>query len=147
MIVFMSIINSFYNCCYAFFPVPSGVPQAVLAVATGSSSIFVQWDRVGCIERNSEITGYTIRYAPSGGVSSDITTLGTTRSDRTFTITGLSASTNYTVMVAADTRDMTTGSFSTAIPVKTLGKDTYLQGTLISFHFNTVKNDVDYRFV
>jgi len=120
----MSIINSFYNCCYAFFPVPSGVPQAVLAVAVGSSSIFVQWDRVSCIQRNSEITGYTIRYNSSGGVPSDITILGTTRSDRTFTITGLSVFTTYTVMVAADTRDMTTGPFSTPIPVEILGKYT-----------------------
>ena len=121
----MSIVNSFYSCCHAFFPVPSGVPQAVLAVAIGSSSVFVQWDRVSCIKRNSEITGYTIRYAQSGGVSSDITISGTTRGDRTFTITGLIV-VNYIVMVAADTRDMTTGPFSTAIPVEILGEYAYV---------------------
>jgi len=126
-------------CFLSYFVVPSGVPQAVIAKATGSSSIFVQWDRVGCIERNSEIMGYTIRYAQSGGSSSDITILGTTRSDRIFTITGLRVSTYYTVMVAADTRDMTKGPFSSAIPVEILGKYTYLHGTLISSHFNAVK--------
>ena len=139
----MSVIDSFYNCCHAFFPVPSGVPQAVLAVAIDNDAIFVQWDRIDCIERNSEITGYTICYAPSGGVSSDITILGTTRSDRTFTITGLDVFTTYTVMVAVDSREMTRGPFSIAIHVKILGKYTYLHGTLISSHFNTVKNDTD----
>ena len=106
------------------------MPQAVLAVAIDNVAIFVQWDRVSCIERNSEITGYTVRYAPSGGSSSDITILGTTRSDRTFTIHGLSVFTTYTVMVAADTRDMTKGPFRTAIPVEILGKYTYLLGLL-----------------
>ena len=134
----MSVIDSFFNCCHVFFPVPSGVPQAVLAVATGNTAIFVQWDRVSCIERNSEITGYTVRYAPSGGGSSNMTILGTTRSDRNFTITGLSVFTTYTVMVAADTRDMTKGPFGTAIPVEILGKYVYLHGTLICSHFNTL---------
>jgi len=110
------------SCFLPYYVVPSGVPQAVLAMAIGSSSIFVQWDRIGCIERNSEITGYTIRYAPSGGVPSDMTILGTTRSNRTFTITELNVSTDYTVMVAADTRDVTTEPFSNPISVKTLGK-------------------------
>ena len=131
---FMSVTDSFFH---AFIPVPSGVPQAVLAVAIDNVAIFVQWDRVSCIERNSEITGYTVRYAPSGGDSSDIPILGTTR--RNFTIRGLNVFTTYTVMVAADTRDMTKGPFSTAIPVEILGKYTYLHGTLISSHFNAVK--------
>ena len=111
-------------CFLSYFVVPSGVPQAVIAMATGSSSIFVQWDRVGCIERNSEIMGYTIRYARSGGSSSDITIFGTTRSDRIFTITGLRVSTYYTVMVAANNSGVTTGPFSDPIHVKTLGKNT-----------------------
>ena len=138
----MSVIDSFYNCCHAFFPVPSGVPQAVLTVAIGSSSIFVQWDRVSCIERNGEISGYTIRYNSSGGVSSNIITSGTTRSDRNFTITGLNVA-NYTVMVAADTRDMTRGPFSTAIPVEILGKYTYVYVPAWDSYLNTVKNDTD----
>ena len=113
------------SCFLSYFVVPSGVPQAVIAKATGSTSIFVQWDRVGCIERNSEIMGYTIRYAQSGGSSSDITILGTTRSDRIFTITGLRVSTYYTVMVAANHSGVITGPFSVPIPVKTLGKYTW----------------------
>ena len=105
--------------------VPSGAPQAVLAVATGSNSIFVQWDRVSCINRNSEITGYTIRYAPSGDAPSDIPIMGTTRSDRTYTITALRVATSYTIMVAANPSGVTTGPFSDPIDVETLtfGKD------------------------
>ena len=120
------VIISLLKRCRAFFPfvVPSGVPQTVLAMATGSSSIFVQWDRIGCIERNSKITGYTIRYARSGGVSSDVTISGTTRSDRMFTMNGLRVSTHYTIMVAANNSGVTTGPFSDPVPVKTLGKNT-----------------------
>ena len=124
--IFLVVIISLLKCCCAFFPfvVPSGVPQTVLAMATGSSSIFVQWDRIGCIERNSKITGYTIRYARSGGVSSDVTISGTTRSDRMFTMNGLRVSTHYTIMVAANNSGVTTGPFSDPVPVKTLGKNT-----------------------
>ena len=100
--------------------VPSGVPEAVLAVATGSTSISVQWDRVSCIDRNSEITGYTLRYAPSGDV---MHIMGTTRSDRAYTISGLNEATIYTIMVAADTNGVTTGPFSDPVNVETSGKD------------------------
>ena len=114
---------SFPTVILSLLLVPSGVPQAVLAVATGSTSIFVQWDHVSCIDRNSEITGYTLRYAPSGGAPSDIPILGTTRSDRTYTITALSVATSYTIMVAANPSGMTTGPFSDSINVETYGED------------------------
>ena len=109
--------------------VPSGVPQAVLAVATGSTSIFVRWDRVSCIDRNSEITGYTISYTPSGG---DMHTMGTTRSDKAYTITGLNEAIIYTIMVAADTNGVTTGPFSDPVNVETFGKDSL--NLLIGIH-------------
>ena len=114
---------SFPTVILSLLLVPSGVPQAVLAVVTGSTSIFVQWDRVSCIDRSSEITGYTIRYAPSGGAPSDIPILGTTRSDRIYTITALSVATSYTIMVAANPSGMTTGPFSDSINVETYGED------------------------
>ena len=111
---------SFPTVILSFLLVPSGAPQAVLAVATGSTSIFVQWDRVSCIHRNSEITGYTISYTRSGG---NMHIMGTTRSDRAYTITGLNETTIYTIMVAADTNGVTTGLFSDPIDVATFGKD------------------------
>ena len=114
---------SFPTVILSLLLVPSGAPQAVLAVATGSTSIFVQWDRVSCIDCNSEITGYTIRYALSGGAPSDIPIMGTTRSDRTYTITGLGVAANYTISVAANSSGVTTGPFSDPIDVETFGKD------------------------
>ena len=112
---------SFPTVILSLLLVPSGVPQAVLAVATGSTSISVQWDRVSCINRNSEITGYTLRYAPSGAPS-DIPIFGTTRSDRTYTITGLSVAANYNISVAANSSGVTTGPFSVPINVETYGE-------------------------
>ena len=68
-----------------------------------SSSITVQWGRVSCIDRNSEITGYTVRY----GQTDSTTTLGmesvsgTSVSDRVFPASGLIPHTSYTFEVAA----------------------------------------------
>ena len=80
-----------------------------------SSSITVQWDRVRCIDRNSEITGYTVRYQ-TGGATVMQSASGT--SDRMFTASGLLPRTNYTFEVAA-VSDEGTGNFSTATTVET----------------------------
>ena len=67
---------------------PSGPPQSVMMSSVTSSSITVQWGRVSCIDRNSEITGYTVRY----GQTDSTTTLGmesvsgTSVSDRVFRV-------------------------------------------------------------
>ena len=84
-----------------------------------SSSITVQWGRVSCIDRNSEITGYTVRYGQTGSTTTVMESVsGTSDSDRMFTASGLIPRTNYTFAVAAVSSEGT-GPFSTGVFVET----------------------------
>ena len=83
------------------------------------SSITVQWGRVSCIDRNSEITGYTVRYGQTGSTTTVMESVsGTSDSDRMFTASGLIPRTNYTFEVAAVSSEGT-GPFSTGTTVET----------------------------
>ena len=84
-----------------------------------SSSITVQWGRVSCIDRNSEITGYTVRYGQTGSTTNDMSVSGTSDSDRMFTASGLIPRTSYTFEVAAVSSEGI-GPFSTGTTVETL---------------------------
>ena len=64
-----------------------------------ANSITLQWGEVACLERNGDITGYTVTAANSDGVVK-----GTARVNvdaRQATISELTPSTQYTVSVAA----------------------------------------------
>ena len=75
---------------------PSGPPQSLTVTSTTPFSITIQWGEVECLEQNSEITGYSVRYETRG-----MTANVTGASNRTFTATGLTPRTNYTFEVAA----------------------------------------------
>ena len=93
----------------------------VMATATGRATILVQWERVDCIDRNSDITGYMVSYGqPGNGDSETRTVMGT--ADRTYTVMGLNASTEYFVMVAAMNSDGATGPFSNPVFQQTPSK-------------------------
>ena len=93
----------------------------VTATATGRTTISVRWDRVDCLQRNSDITGYVVSYGRHGnGDNETVTVMGTT--DRTYTVMGLNASTEYFAMVAAMNSDGVTGPFSNPVYEETLGK-------------------------
>ena len=67
-----------------------------------SRSITVQWDRVSCIDRNSEITGYTVRYRKTSNSAFTTRTLsGTSSVNRRLTANGLEPCTRYRFEVAA----------------------------------------------
>ncbi len=87
-------------------------------MATDETSITVQWDAVPCIDRNSEITDYVLRY---GEASSDqreeAQIAGSGDEGGMSTITGLSPLTTYYVEVAAIS-DSGTGPFA-SITVRT----------------------------
>ena len=100
---------------------PSGPPQSVMMSSVTSSSITVQWGRVSCIDRNSEITGYTVRYGQTGSTTTVMESVsGTSDSDRMFTASGLIPRTNYTFEVAAVSSEGS-GPFSTGTAVETSG--------------------------
>ena len=84
-------------------------------MATNPDSIIIRWGRVPCINRNSNITGYMVRYSTGGGSTVDASVSGTDQSDRTYTATLLAPNASYSIQVAAVTSTGAIGPFSTTI--------------------------------
>ena len=83
------------------------------ATATTSTTITIQWGAVPCMDQNSEITGYKVRYGPVG--SSQRATDAVTGSASTggmYTLTGLIPFTNYSIEVAAVNSNGDIGPFT-----------------------------------
>ena len=87
------------------------------ASVTGPTIVFVSWERVDCIDRNSEISRYTVRYGPVGGTAVNASVSGTNH--LAYTAVGLTPSTNYSIEVAAVNSDGGVGPFSSPIFVRT----------------------------
>ena len=87
------------------FTAPNGPPQSLTVNSTTLFSITIQWSEVECLEQNSAITGYSVRYGMT------VTVNVTGASNRMFTATGLTPYTNYTFEVAA-VSDSGTGPFA-----------------------------------
>ena len=98
--------------------VPTAAPQTVTASATGPTIVFVTWRHVDCIDRNSEISRYTVRYGPVGGTAVNASVSGTNH--LAYTAVSLTPSTNYSIEVAAVNSDGGVGPFSPPIFVTTL---------------------------
>ena len=81
-------------------PAPSAAPTSVRESGVTSSSIIVQWGAVNCIDRNGNITGYSVRYGVQGSGSTltrDVSGGSVTEA----TISSLMPSTTYSIQVAA----------------------------------------------
>ena len=99
---------------------PSGGPQSLRGVETTSMNVTIVWDAVNCIERNSDITGYVVRYTPPSTSGNDsVMVAGTGGAGGMVTIDGLDPSTQYSIQVAAVNSDGNIGVFSTALSVQT----------------------------
>ena len=63
-----------------------------------SRSVAITWSAIECIERNGEITDYTVIFQEQGGaeIPGEVNVM-----DRTFTASGLTPHANYTFKVAA----------------------------------------------
>ena len=84
------------------------------------NTVTIIWNSVPCLDRNSLITRYSVRYGrASSGVRETAVVSGSATTGGTYTITGLTQFTNYSIGVAA-VSDSGTGPFTTAIFVKTL---------------------------
>ena len=94
---------------------PGDPPTNVTAMATHPVSILIRWGRVPCINRNSIIMGYTVRYSTGGGSTVNVSVSGTGYSERTYTATLLEPFTSYFIQVAAVTNTGVTGPFSTIV--------------------------------
>ena len=104
----------------SFPPAPSAPPTSVNTSDVTSSSITVQWWPVDCIDRNGDITGYSVQYGVQGsGSTQTMSVAGSTMIDAN--ITGLMPSTTYSIEVAA-VNTINTGEYSTSLTVITEGK-------------------------
>ena len=72
-------------------------PPRDMTPSTTSRSVSVSWSTIECIERNGEITNYTVVFQEQGGavIPGEVNVM-----DRTFTASGLTPHTNYTFRVA-----------------------------------------------
>ena len=96
---------------------PTGPPDQITLVTVTPNSATVQWGEVTCLQRNGEITGYTVTATNSDGM--DEGTASVDVDARQATISGLTPSTQYTVSVAA-VNSAGPGP-STTLSVETLG--------------------------
>ena len=96
---------------------PTGAPDGVSEVSVTANSITVQWGEVPCMDRNGEITGYRVNATLSGMVVA--TENVNDGSAREGTVSGLTPSTDYLVLVTA-VNSVGTGPFS-GITITTAG--------------------------
>ena len=83
-----------------FPPAPSAPPTSVNTSDITSSTIVLQWGPVDCIDRNGDITGYSVQYGVVGnGNPQSMSVSGGATTG--FNITGLSPASKYSVEVAA----------------------------------------------
>ena len=99
---------------------PSGPPRDLTAMDSDSNSIDLRWKEINCIDRNTEITGYIVRYGPVSNRNdrSEVTAAGGESGVFTLTLTGLSSFTSYSIQVAGNS-DLGPGPFSDAITAMT----------------------------
>ena len=80
------------------------MPSSITNLDTTDTSITVQWGAVPCIDRNGDITSYSVRYGVEENSENSITVLVTgTALGGTYQITGLEPVTVYDIGVAAVT--------------------------------------------
>ena len=103
---------------HVLFSAAPSVPPSSISTTSTPTTITVQWGELECIDRNGEITGYSVRY--SGGGSTDTVSVSGGGARQT-TISGLTPSTDYTIEVAAVNNEGT-GPYSTGMVVRTPGE-------------------------
>ena len=84
------------------YTAPTGAPQAFATTLEFSTNITVQWQRVNCSERNSNITHYLLQYSPEGSdIIKEEEILGTDDINRMYTANRLKPLSEYTFTIAA----------------------------------------------
>ena len=93
--------------------VPTAPPRSVNSPSITSRSVSVSWIKIRCIERNGQITKYTVEFQEVGGAPIPGVVV-----NNNFTASGLSPYTNYTFRVAG-VNDNGTGPFSDVTSILT----------------------------
>ena len=86
-------------CVISLSPVPSAPPGGITAVNVVPTSFSVEWENVPCIQRNGEITGYSVQYGVPGNGGME-TPIIVGPDALVANLTGLISDTNYLVQVA-----------------------------------------------
>ena len=86
-----------------------------------SFNITVKWDPVSCIQRNGDITQYSVRYKVKGSYHIQNMRVKSSAVTTEVTITGLHSATTYSIEVAA-VNSAGTGVYSAAIVATTKRK-------------------------
>ena len=99
-----------------YFAAPTEPPQSFVAALEFSTNITVEWQRVRCSERRSEITHYFLQYMLEGcdGVT-EMRVSGTSDKSRKYTATRLQPLSRYTFTIAAVNSDEQMGPNATII--------------------------------
>ena len=115
------------------YTAPSGLPQSLSNISVSISSVTIQWSRVECLKRNSEITGYAVRYRRPISTAKEVNISGVMDSDRMFTIIGLNPRTSYMIEVMAVNRENHFGPPTNIDVVTTIpqGKECYDSSRLL----------------
>ena len=91
--------------CMCITSGPGIAPGNVMFTTSTSTSITVMWDRLSCVDRNGEITGYRIQYGTTTPLDQTEMITGTSATDRTITASGLVPLTTYMFRIAAVNSD------------------------------------------
>ena len=112
-------MNNQQSDIFFVFPAPSAPPTSVSPTRITTFSITLQWGPVDCIQRNGEITGYSVQYAVLENGSTETVNVSGDATNET-TIPRLEAATSYFIKVAA-VNSAGTGVYSDGIFVVTEG--------------------------
>ena len=109
------LIHTASACRMSLILVAPTRPPRDVTPSTTSRSVSVSWSTIECIERNGEITNYTVVFLEQGGavISGEVNAM-----DRTFIASGLTPHTNYTFRVA-EVNINGTGSYSNVTVILT----------------------------
>ena len=107
------------------FAAPSYAPISIIIFEVTNSSITVQWEAVNCIQRNGDVTSYSVRYWSQGSGSKQTkSVLGGATTEGT--VSELKAATTYSIEVAA-VNSIGTGVYSNLTTTMTLCKFLFRQ--------------------
>ena len=103
------------------YTAPTSPPESFVAVSVNSTMISLRWNRINCIDRNSEITGYHVMQLATGYYSYNDTIYvpGTALNNRRYNLTGVIPAAEYSIAVAAVNRNGTVGPFTESVIVRT----------------------------
>ena len=102
----------------SFATAPSAPPTSLTVYTITTFNITIHWGPVDCIQRNGDITGYSVRYRVDGNNPTQLQTVNVGPATSEFTISELIEFSTYSIEVAA-VNAANIGVYSDPVSVKT----------------------------